>query len=193
MMCPKCGYAMSDFDIECPRCKRLEQQAQQQAAVPPPPPPPHEQPATIYPPVKSKAQPSQILPWAIVLAVGIGIHFIVENTSTRVRDTTTVEGTSSESAARSWEVAASWSGEGIKTTEAFTVGGEWAIEWNTRPGRYGNMNFQIYTHRADGALSDVDANIIGAGQDISYKHRAGSYYLMVNSGQPWTVVIWDKR
>jgi hypothetical protein len=23
MNCPKCGYAMSDFDVDCPRCKRM--------------------------------------------------------------------------------------------------------------------------------------------------------------------------
>jgi len=23
MACPKCGYIMTDFDVECPRCIRL--------------------------------------------------------------------------------------------------------------------------------------------------------------------------
>lgn len=42
MDCPKCGFVMSDFDVECPRCKRMGENAGKQAppaAVPPPPPP----------------------------------------------------------------------------------------------------------------------------------------------------------
>jgi hypothetical protein len=41
MDCPKCGYAMSEFDVDCPRCKRMAAEANQaQAAAPPPPPEP---------------------------------------------------------------------------------------------------------------------------------------------------------
>ena len=31
MECPKCGYAMSDFDAECPRCRNIEKQKQAKA------------------------------------------------------------------------------------------------------------------------------------------------------------------
>lgn len=46
MNCPKCGYVMSDLDIECPRCKRLEQQGAQPQKPPPASPatPPYQQP-----------------------------------------------------------------------------------------------------------------------------------------------------
>jgi hypothetical protein len=54
------------------------------------------------------------------------------------------------------------------------------------------MNFAIATFR-NGELSDIDANIIGAGDDISYKHEAGTYHLEVNSGQRWHIIIWNKR
>lgn len=43
MDCPKCGFVMSDFDVECPRCKRMREKAAKEpspAAAPPPPPPP---------------------------------------------------------------------------------------------------------------------------------------------------------
>ncbi len=44
MDCPKCGYAMTPFDTECPRCKQLVSKSNtpvpppKQAAPPPPPP-----------------------------------------------------------------------------------------------------------------------------------------------------------
>lgn len=46
MDCPKCGFVMSDLDVDCPRCKRLGENAKtvgnvaktQAAATPPPPP-----------------------------------------------------------------------------------------------------------------------------------------------------------
>jgi hypothetical protein len=33
MDCPKCGYAMSEFDTECPRCKRITEEAAQRKAA----------------------------------------------------------------------------------------------------------------------------------------------------------------
>jgi len=36
MNCPKCGYAMSDFDVDCPRCKRIKEQAPVAQNVPQP-------------------------------------------------------------------------------------------------------------------------------------------------------------
>jgi len=35
MQCPKCGYAMDDFAVECERCKRMGQPAQQAEPEPP--------------------------------------------------------------------------------------------------------------------------------------------------------------
>ncbi len=96
--------------------------------------------------------------------------------------------------AATWQRIASWTGSGIKTTESFTVGPEWKIVWSTQPGQYGAANFQIYVSEAGtGAPADVAANIIGAGSDESYVHHAGTYYLEMNSGQPWAVEVWDKR
>jgi hypothetical protein len=43
MDCPKCGYAMSDFDVDCPRCKRMEEAPSAALSRPPPPPPPSQE------------------------------------------------------------------------------------------------------------------------------------------------------
>ncbi len=95
--------------------------------------------------------------------------------------------------ARTWQRVASWRGQGIKTTPKFTVGAEWAIEWKTTPGQYGDMLFQIFINGGDGSLAGVAANVIGAGHDTTYQHQAGTYYLEVNSGQSWEIVVSEKR
>ena len=161
MYCPKCGYAMSNLEVSCPRCARMKALAPApQTTAPPttpaPTPPPRQAP---YP------QPTApVGPWEVAVNHGMA-----------------------------WVKIAEWSGVGMKSTELFTVGPEWAIEWGTEPGKLRDMIFTIYTHDARGGLNGVDGNIIGAGHDTSYKHQAGTYYLKVNSGQRWKIIIWDKR
>lgn len=93
MECPKCGYAMSDFDIECPRCKRLEQRTQKQpTTVPPPPPPPQspaEQPKVVCPPAPPVSRRSEPIRaprrdwWWIVIGVAV---FVVVSIVTGIFD-----------------------------------------------------------------------------------------------------------
>jgi hypothetical protein len=74
--------------------------------------------------------------------------------------TSTQSGTSSG-------VIASWSGNYIKDTETFHVSSdECRLSWNTRPGKLGAMNFQIYVFNLDGSLKSVAANVIGRVQII---------------------------
>ena len=89
---------------------------------------------------------------------------------------------------------ATWEGKSIKNTETFTVTEkEWIIQWATKPGEYGEMNFQIYIYKADGTLIGVAANIIGEGSDYSVMRGRGSYYLMINSAQPYVIKILMKK
>jgi len=104
------------------------------------------------------------------------------------------EGAANEEATpRQWVRVASWTGEGIKSTETFTVGDEWAIEWVTRPAQRGDATFGITTHDKNGSPVHSDAGIVGTGHDVSYRHQPGEYYLEINSGQMWQVVVWEKR
>lgn len=89
-------------------------------------------------------------------------------------------------------VLATWTGSAIKNTETFHVDEkEWAIEWDTQPGQYGDMNFQIYVYSADGTLKGVAANVIGANKDHTIMRGAGDYYLMINTAQPYTVNVYE--
>ena len=87
---------------------------------------------------------------------------------------------------------ARWEGQATKDTETFHVSTEeWRISWDTQPGQYGSMNFQIYVYKADGTPHGtfVAANVIGADQDSTIMRGSGAYYLTINMGQPYTVTV----
>jgi len=92
-----------------------------------------------------------------------------------------------------WREVAKWQGSLIKNTETFTIASnEWKIIWSTKPGEYGEMNFQIYVYKANGDLVGVAANVIGKDEDSSVMRGKGSYYLMINTAQPYIIVIYEK-
>ena len=76
MNCPKCGFAMNEFDTECPRCKRLPAAAPPQSA-----PLPAVEPVSLKAPRKGK----QVLPVAAVprsnkltgVLVGVGVLVVI--------------------------------------------------------------------------------------------------------------------
>jgi len=89
-----------------------------------------------------------------------------------------------------WHEIARWTGNSIKNTETFNVpSSEWRIRWSTGPGQYGALNFQIFIYKADGSLAGVAANVIGEGSDTSFMRGRGSYYLTINTGQPYEVIV----
>ncbi len=93
-----------------------------------------------------------------------------------------------------WKEVIRFEGESIKDTETFKVSSnEWRINWSTKPGDMGEMNFQIYVYNADGDLESVAANIIGEGSDMSYIRGSGDYYLTINTAQPYTVIVEEKN
>lgn len=94
--------------------------------------------------------------------------------------------------AGNWIDVASWSGKSIRSTEKFTVGSPWKIVWDTRPGDLGAMNFQIFIYGED-EMPGVAANVIGADQDESIQHKAGTYYLQFNTAQRYTVKVLEWR
>lgn len=85
-----------------------------------------------------------------------------------------------------------WTGDSIKDTETFHVSSdEWKLTWDTKPGEYGPMNFQIYVYNSDGTLKSVAANVIGESLDYSIIRGSGDYYLSINTAQPYTIGVWN--
>ena len=88
---------------------------------------------------------------------------------------------------------AQWSGSTIKNTETFNVPTQqWKIAWDTRPGEYGDMNFQIYVYNRDGSphlSSYIVANVIGANNDSTIMRGSGDFYLTINTAQPYDITV----
>jgi len=95
---------------------------------------------------------------------------------------------------KKWHEIASWEGTATKSTETFNPSTtEWRISWETKPGQLGEMNFQIYVYKANGDLVTVAANVIGYNKDSTIIRGAGSYYLTINTAQPYSISIQEKR
>ncbi len=93
-----------------------------------------------------------------------------------------------------WVETIRFEGESIKDTETFNISSnEWRIAWSTKPSDLGEMNFQIYVYKADGSLESVAANVIGEANDTSYVRGSGDYYLTINTAQPYTIIIEEKK
>jgi hypothetical protein len=96
-----------------------------------------------------------------------------------------------------WRVVKSWSGNGTKETESFTVRGkEWRVSWRTQnEASRGAGIFQIYVKNGAGKLVSLAANKQKEGEDVSYVHSApGEYYLTINSASfDWKVAVEERR
>ena len=84
------------------------------------------------------------------------------------------------------------SGSGTKSTQMFTVGDNWTLNWNYDCSNFGEQgNFQVSAYDS-GNSSEEDAinpvNELGkSGSDTEYYHQAGTYYLQVNSECNWSL------
>lgn len=95
--------------------------------------------------------------------------------------------------APTWQKVVEFTGKGIKETETFTItADEWRISWDTKPGEYGAMNFQIYVYKGK-SMAGIAANVIGEDKDSTIQRGKGDYYLTINTAQPYTVVIEQRQ
>jgi hypothetical protein len=83
------------------------------------------------------------------------------------------------------------SGNGIKTTQNFTVGPEWSLSYTYNCSSFGmSGNFAVIENNGNGS---VLANTIGdKGADTTYQHSdGGTHSLEVNSECDWTMTVTD--
>lgn len=102
---------------------------------------------------------------------------------------TTATSSSAIAAEKQWVLVKSWSGDGAKTTEQFTVGAEWRLDW-VNDGSY--LGVTVYDVRSDLPI-ELAANTTQKGSDSTFLHKAGTYYLKVNAIGPWKIAVQDRR
>jgi hypothetical protein len=85
------------------------------------------------------------------------------------------------------------SGSGTKSTQSFTAGGDWTLNYSYDCSNFDDRgNFQVYIYNSDGSMSDENTGVneLGAGgTDTEYYHSGGSYYLEVNSECTWKITV----
>lgn|ERR1700674_1077500 len=102
------------------------------------------------------------------------------------------KGSPTASAAHVAQVLLDVQGTGIKSTQKFTAGGDWDLNWSYDCSNFGqNGNFQIYIYGKDSSdLKGIGANELGAkGSDVSHQHDTGTFYLQMNSACAWHVTV----
>jgi hypothetical protein len=82
------------------------------------------------------------------------------------------------------------SGDGVKTTQSFTVHGDWDLYWSfICSAAIGSGNFVV---TGDGALGDVYANELAShGKDVTHQHHGGRLALDVDSECKWKIKVVD--
>ncbi len=85
------------------------------------------------------------------------------------------------------------SGSGSKTTEKFTVAGDWDLNWTYDCKNFGQSgNFQVFIFTDDGQMSfnNSPVNQLGMSDSgVEHYHKGGTYYLTMNSVCKWSIEV----
>lgn len=93
-----------------------------------------------------------------------------------------------------WTTTQTFTGNGNKTTQTFTVGSDWKILWSCDPSSFygGEYNIIVSVYGSDGTLIDLPVNTIcktGNTSDYSEEHQGGSIYLEIDSEGSWKLQV----
>jgi len=103
------------------------------------------------------------------------------------------QATTTKATATPSNVVLSVSGNGEKTTAAFTVRGAWELSWTCHDGAH-DFAVEIYNTAPDAVGGDEVSYTCpdsGIGSDSSIYHNGGTYYLDIISNVYWTVTVID--
>jgi hypothetical protein len=83
------------------------------------------------------------------------------------------------------------SGSGTKSTQKFTAGGDWDLNWSYDCSSFGYKgNFQVFVYNGDGSMSFSNSGVNQLGMSdsgIEHYHSGGTFYLTVNSECSWKI------
>jgi hypothetical protein len=90
-----------------------------------------------------------------------------------------------------------WSGNGIKTTEPFSIPNKpWSIKWSSNPvilngQSAGMLQIMVYDTKNPNLPVTLAANTNVQSSDTSYVYQSGEFYLTINAANTdWKVEVW---
>lgn len=97
-----------------------------------------------------------------------------------------------------WTTTQTFTGNGIKDTETFTVADDWKLIWTCKPSSfYGDSyNLIVTVYNSDGSMADIAVNTIcksGNTTDSTEEHSGGQIYLDVNSEAYWQLQVQELK
>lgn len=114
-------------------------------------------------------------------------------------DSAQVTPTSASTAPSQWVTTHTFSANGPKKTEYFTVSNEWQMQWNcpSPSSDLGQYNVIVVVYNADGTPLDPEAfNDIcktGVTSGTTYEHQGGSVYLDIDTGGSVTITVQELK
>jgi len=93
-----------------------------------------------------------------------------------------------------WTNIQTFTGNGMKQTQTFTVGSDWKVIWSCDPSSFygGQYNVIVYVYNSDGTPADVAVNTVckaGNTSNSTEEHQGGSIYLEIDSEGSWKVQV----
>ncbi len=89
----------------------------------------------------------------------------------------------------SWHTIETFSGDTQKNTAPFTIqGSQFRVTWQESGQYYFGANTQSPDNSGNYCAI---ANLVGSGSDSTYCYGAGTYYISVNTANPWTITVED--
>ncbi len=98
-----------------------------------------------------------------------------------------------EATASAPQVLLDIAGSGSKTTQKFTAGKDWDLNWNydcSNFGQSGNLIVMIYDGNGSLSYRNTGVNQLGdSGSGVEHYHNSGTFYLVVNSVCKWNIEV----
>jgi hypothetical protein len=101
-------------------------------------------------------------------------------------------------ATQTWTTTQTFTGNGIKKTQIFTVPNDWKIIWTCDPTSFSDIQFNLIVTVTDSSATPIDLAVNtlckpGNTSGETEEHQGGQVYLDVNSEGSWTLKVQELK
>lgn len=122
----------------------------------------------------------------VIAASGSGGGNAVQTADNTADDSVVADTDEATETEATWQEVKTWSGNGIKKTEPFTITGkQWRVTWTNKSGYLG---VSVYKPGNSYPI-EMLVNTADATSDVSYVYKTGEFYLDVNSSGAWELTV----